>query len=659
MPGGGPKFFPCVLCNKRTKPRERRKITTQETHFLQKTFLITVKDTNDTLCNRCRHKYYAAERQKIQVVAKNDESNDEYIPTPKRPKSSALSSPPSISLSIPSTPKSHAQCFLCKRPGPKLVVVPSNARFDVFMNCEIIVPAGSRCCPNHLENGEFKADMLHSIKTANSSLLSRTSITELIKSLRTSAQQNENRRIDFETSSNLTNNDHLNLTGICKDAFDEICASALKDLRNTPARTTRTSLGIFLFKLKSGLSNKILSTIFNISKSSLRRAIASVRKSLVASFVPQNLGLQHISREEVIEKHTKPLAQTLFGDIGNSQVILVLDGTYIYIQKSNNFHFQRRSYSVHKGRPLVKAMVVVTTTGHFVTAVGPYLADNKNNDANILTHMLKSNLEDIKHWVQENDIFVVDRGFRDAISLLEDMGIKSEMPCFMKRGDKQLSTEDANASRLVTKVRWVVESANARIKRWQYLDKVLPTNQVPYIGDYIRIVCAISNKFLPPLSPAHDDDVAVAAKMLHLSRQVNVLKERVEAESLHSRKSSMWRDASTIDDFPKMTEEQLREMTCGSYQLKLSRCYIQEHLDGNHDILVHREDPQLLKVKMQSRHVSSKAHVLWISYNEVEVTAWYCLCKTGARVVGVCTRCVRPVVSRVCQTQTGLFEYWG
>lgn len=304
------------------------------------------------------------------------------VPTPKRPKSSALSSPPSISLSIPSTPKIHAQCFLCKRPGPKLVLVPSNARFDVFMNCEIIVPAGSRCCHDHLENGEFKADMLHSIKTANNSLLSRTSITELIKSLRTAAQQNENRRIDFESSSNLTNNDYLDLTGICKDAFNEICASALKDVRNTPARTTRTSLGIFLFKLKSGLSNKILSTIFNISKSSLHRPIAS--------FVPQNLGLQHISREEVIEKQTKPLAQTLFGDIGNSQVILVLDGTYIYIQKSNNFHFQRRSYSVHKGRPLVKAMVVVTTTGHFVTAVGPYLADNKNNDANFLTQTWKT-----------------------------------------------------------------------------------------------------------------------------------------------------------------------------------------------------------------------------------------------------------------------------
>lgn len=78
--------------------------------------------------------------------------------------------------------------------------------------------------------------------------------------------------------------------------------------------------------------------------------------------------------------------------------------------------------------------------------------------------MLKSNLEDIKHWVQENDIFVVDRGFRNAISLLEDMGIKSEMPCFMKRGDKQLSTEDANASRLVTKVTEVFMFKTALIR---------------------------------------------------------------------------------------------------------------------------------------------------------------------------------------------------
>lgn len=45
-------------------------------------------------------------------------------------------------------------------------------------------------------------------------------------------------------------------------------------------------------------------------------------------------------------------------------------------------------------------------------------------------------------------------------------------------------------------VRWVVESANARIKSWRYLANVLPTNQV----HYICIVCALANKYLPPLA---------------------------------------------------------------------------------------------------------------------------------------------------------------
>lgn len=48
--------------------------------------------------------------------------------------------------------------------------------------------------------------------------------------------------------------------------------------------------------------------------------------------------------------------------------------TYIYLQKSGNFQFQRRAYSLHKGRPFVKPIVVVTTTGYFIAILGPYMA---------------------------------------------------------------------------------------------------------------------------------------------------------------------------------------------------------------------------------------------------------------------------------------------
>ena len=122
------------------------------------------------------------------------------------------------------------------------------------------------------------------------------------------------------------------------------------------------------------------------------------------------------------------------------------------LKKSNNFAFQRRSYCVHKGRLLLKPMVIVATDGYFLSVVRPYLADSRNNDASILNHMFKSNIEDIRNWFHEEDIFIVDRGFRDSIDMLEELGIHAKMPSLLRRGEKQLSTSDANASRLVTKV---------------------------------------------------------------------------------------------------------------------------------------------------------------------------------------------------------------
>ena len=54
-------------------------------------------------------------------------------------------------------------------------------------------------------------------------------------------------------------------------------------------------------------------------------------------------------------------------------------------------------------------------------------------------------MEDIKQWVQEDDIFIVDICFRDSLELLEDLGIKTEMPSFMIKGQKQMSVDEINS----------------------------------------------------------------------------------------------------------------------------------------------------------------------------------------------------------------------
>ena len=71
----------------------------------------------------------------------------------------------------------------------------------------------------------------------------------------------------------------------------------------------------------------------------------------MSHFVPKHIGLSHIERSKVTADHTTEFAKVLFADSQTDVAIVVADGTYIYIEKSGDNAFQRRSYSVHKGRP--------------------------------------------------------------------------------------------------------------------------------------------------------------------------------------------------------------------------------------------------------------------------------------------------------------------
>ncbi|CAC5408648.1 unnamed protein product [Mytilus coruscus] len=81
----------------------------------------------------------------------------------------------------------------------------------------------------------------------------------------------------------------------------------------------------------------------------------------------------------------------------------------------------------------------------------------------IVQHMMRSNDENMMKWFKKDDILILDRGFRDALEFLHACGFQTESPAFLPKSAKQFSTEDANLSRPVTKIRWTVESVNARI----------------------------------------------------------------------------------------------------------------------------------------------------------------------------------------------------
>lgn len=107
-------------------------------------------------------------------------------------------------------------------------------------------------------------------------------------------------------------------------------------------------------------------------------------------FVSMNFGFDHTTRESIVDHHTD-ISKQLFTDPISDTVILVLDGTYIYIQKSSSYKFQRLTYSMHKNLPWVKPFIITATDGYIVYMVGPFFANGRNTDASIPSDMVKTN----------------------------------------------------------------------------------------------------------------------------------------------------------------------------------------------------------------------------------------------------------------------------
>lgn len=453
MPGSGPKYYCCIKCKKRTNSTNRRFISGPAYKAYRKHLgLVSYEDT-DVTCMNCYAQFY---RKKWTNTVSNVQGNSDpcttdsdYEPPAKKSKETTpFKSPQIIPLPILSTGKSHSSCCICKARGIKFITLSSDTRHKLFVLTGQLLLAGARCCPVHLksdshltEEAILKLQNNASSSSDSTTYFNKSDIFSLISNIRDVALRNDKYRIDFDSDTGLQDSDYLSLTGISKENFNDL-VSYVKSIRATKNRSIRTCIALLLVKLRTGMSNRLLSTLFNIGKSGVRRAVATARKELNEHFTPYNIGFNHITREEVIDKHTRPLAQELFGNMNDPSAILVVDGTYIFIEKSNNFKFQRRSFSLHKNRPLVKPMMIVSTTGYIVSVLGPYHADCKNNDSSILKHNIQSNMENINEWLQQDDIMVVDRGFRDSISFLQDLGIKSEMPCFLKKGQKQHTTEE-------------------------------------------------------------------------------------------------------------------------------------------------------------------------------------------------------------------------
>ena len=373
-----------------------------------------------------------------------------------------------------------------------------------------------------------------------------------------------------------------------------------------------------------------------------------------------NLGPACLSRDEWIA-HNSAFCDVFYKEKNEKKLFLIGDGTYLYCQKSFDNEFQRRSYSVQKKSHLVKPFVLCSSDGLIVDIYGFFSATM--NDASILLKIFSKNPDLIRKFdgnnqecglLREGDTLILDRGFRDAVNSLEnDYKLQVKMPHLLDKGQKQFTTEQANKSRLCTKIRWVVETTNSLLKqKFRALDSTVQNKALPHFLDDFRIAGALINKFSKRLSSDAYNQELIAHRMFGAQSRKNELQEIVADLGLHRKSQFKDIDVSEIIDFPKLTLETLSaEITFGSFQLKFGPSYINEFIKKNGVFRLCSSkalncSSKVVSAQVHSRHSSMKKYRVYIQYqpqnsikenNSAEtIVGWYCECKNGSRTLGCC-----------------------
>lgn len=442
------------------------------------------------------------------------------------------------------------------------------------------------------------------------------------------------------------------------DQFEDLLAR-LPTLHSTfkSSSTSAAALYMYLMKMRTAFASEDIGNTFHVTRVTVERYLQKVRVAMKEDFVYQHVNNVR-SRNELMNLNTT-IGRALFSNNDdNDRVVLICDGTYIYVNKSANYGFQKLTYTDQKKRNFLKIMMCVTCDGTIIFALGPYEATL--NDASILQKIFtETNAFDN---LQNNDTMILDRGFRDCIQFLKEKGLNVEMPALIQRSQikGQLSTADANQSRLVTATRWVVEARNGHLKTvWKIFDRVWSSYALKHLEDDVKICAALLNVYFKPLKSNQGIENEIINRMLNNKNKKNELISIVSNQSF-VKNLKKFENFNNFNALPLLSERQLIYISLGRYQIQQAQSYCQQHLKENNSQFLtfifpenlcrqflpsffgNNRKPELFLTQFKSRYVSKKRHDTFVlvdlnGNDENAILSYYCDCYSGRRTVGCCS----------------------
>ena len=463
----------------------------------------------------------------------------------------------------------EGRCFICGRGNP-MREVDLSVQVSIFVVADLFVDIGTKICRGHvniLTKRIMNAEELRDIQGEEQIIrMGSVTVSQWIQKIREEAKAAMEEPIDITKYLRGTpDDDFLALTGITKLQFDD-CLSKIQDYRTLKgSKCCEKNLMLLLLKLRHAHSLSYLKALFGYrSKGAVSSAMKTARMALLNNFYPRFIGCRNLTREQMLA-HVTPLARTLHLPPGNEHnLVVTIDATYFYLPKSFYYPEMRKTYCLYKHRNLVNMTMVVMPDGYILDLLGPYYSDPGNTDAQTLKHDLEENISGLRDFLQPGDVIVYDRGYPDMLDELEPLGVEGIMPKYLGPRQKQHTAEDANLSRLACVTRWIIEQRNGHIKSMsKLLEKTIAAGNVPYIGDYCRIICALINANRPTVH-ARNDTEEIGRMLLQRKNLNNELMEYVQQNNL-IRATAQWQEIerARLEEFPRLTRDQLFTLTLG------------------------------------------------------------------------------------------------
>lgn len=191
-------------------------------------------------------------------------------------------------------------CIVCNVQD-NIVRLTIQCRVNIFVERNIYVPENVRSCAHHLnDRGYFFNIILLGLHYINRPyIIKGPQLNIFLQQLRYVCV-NKSKGID---ENQLTDEEFQCIAPINKEQFENLLTYCDPVLLNGKIRCVkRKDLLAFLCKMRQGLSDDFLKIIFGYSsRQNVSIVISYVRLSLMQRFVPINIGLTSISRQEFIE----------------------------------------------------------------------------------------------------------------------------------------------------------------------------------------------------------------------------------------------------------------------------------------------------------------------------------------------------------------------